>query len=239
MLGKTTFSLPVKPRPAFEYLDYLHNRYGIKFLREFHIGGYEDRDKPYIRYAAEKDDWGGEMGLWFEQQLTTKAFREGKEFLDAEGDRDLEAIANALNVKNNIVESFRVGWTGPAQALGASHRCYRSGYFTIEIEKNKWTQVSGSDQFTRDCGEKKAILGRMVEGTDSPFANPNIRRKLHQFMDARDFSNATNMLLADVVGEAIKIYWPQLRNETAKDKVLRDQLFGGVRMGKRHLYSEI
>lgn len=236
LLDKSSFSLPIKMRPAFQYLDYLEKRYGLEFVREFHVGCSADDRPPNIRYTAERKDWKGVMYLSCEQWLTYEAFSRNRYFHDANGLRDLEAVSKAMNNKKNIEERVLVGWSGSEKALGTSpFPCERRGNFEIHIDRNTWEHVDGIDNFFEETygkGQKrKAILGRMVEGTDSPFARPEVRKavKNRQVMYAKEFSAATGMLLADAVGEAVKIFWPQLREEPADDKVLRDQLFGGVR----------
>ncbi|MFH0830222.1 MAG: hypothetical protein V1887_03615 [Candidatus Aenigmatarchaeota archaeon] len=237
LVERPSFSLQIKKRPVFRYLDYLQEKYGLKLVREFHIGCSWDSRPPNIRYTARRNEWDGEMVFWSEQRLTQIVSLRNGYFHDEKGKRDLLAVSKAMNDQENIEQRIVVGWSGSAQALGLSeYNLGRSGYFRIIVQKNRWKHVDGLDDFIEHpFGTKeveKAVLGRIVEGTDSPFARPEIREaiKEYQFMDAKEFSAVTGMLLADAVGEATKIFWPQLRKETAEEKVFRDQTFGGMRM---------
>lgn len=233
LVDKPSFELPIKKHPFFEYMDYLKQKRGIAFVREFHIGCSSDQRPPNIRYTAKKEGYAGELFFYAEQWINDDVCWKKGYFHDKNGLRDLDAVSAAFNDKAKTNERVRVGWTGPGSVLTGSDRCcYRSGSFEIILEDGKWEDVSGLDVFCdRTLGTgatEKAILGRIIEGTDSPFNRKGMQAiaRKHQSLSAERFSK--RLALPDAIGEAVKIMWPDLRNETAEEKAARDAFFKGI-----------
>ncbi|VVB61071.1 Uncharacterised protein [uncultured archaeon] len=239
IINKPTFSLPINKHPIFEYLDFLRVAHKeVYFTREFHVGCSDDDRPPNIIYSSKKQNGDEVLYFYAKQQIHNGIFWKSNYFHDSEGRRDLDAVSEAYNNPLNTHERLVIGWRGPENLLGAgSGEIMTGGSFEIDFADGVWNAVSGLDYFydreLRNKEIERAVFGRFIEGTDSPFNRADVKAVIvdNCGMTASDFLK-TGLTLSDAVGEATKIMWPKLRVEASEEKAMRDKLFANVQINQ-------
>lgn len=166
------FSLPTRRGPFLSLLmDLIPN-----LLCEFHVGCVLDQRPPNFGYQGLKKEVGeNKLTFYYWRDLTSQVFAANKWFHDAQGLRDLEAVAVAMSDPQNYEEVIGFAWQRPD---GKFSLCSQ---IKLHFEKETWIRMENLEVLQKPFFRSlpSGLEGSIFNLTEGPLSSK--REKLLEY----------------------------------------------------------